>query len=172
MRDETDIISCSRVGEEPNTFIAARLADDITKFEETTLSSSKCYKVYTHLGERVCISHLFKAILQTSAGPNLLRKEVLPTGLAPDMKKFHTSLRPTGETTFSVDGVICLCIDIGGKVVSVLFGVTPTLTARMILSKAFINEHIKLIEPDRSIIIHRKGRTVSILACYTTDAVI
>lgn len=98
--DETVMNSCLRVGEKPDAHVTAKIADDSTKFEETTLLSSKCCKVDIHLGEREGLCHLFTVILHNAARRNIVRKEAAPTSLVVEMKRFHTSLKPTWYTTF------------------------------------------------------------------------
>lgn len=86
------------------------------------------------------------------------------------MKRFHTSVWPAEDTTFSIEGVIGLCIDVGGQVASVLFGVVHMHLTRRILAPACIDEHIKCTEPYRRTIVSKHGRAVQILASYETDA--
>lgn len=55
-----------------------QLVDDVTEFEKRTLFPSMCYKVNVRLGVTKKVTRLKTAIFDTRAGPNLIRKGVLP----------------------------------------------------------------------------------------------
>lgn len=58
-------------------------------------------------------------------------------------------------------------IDLGGSVLDEVLGAAPILPAKMILGKAFTDNSIKSIEPERRRIVPNIGRPVPVLTLFT-----
>lgn len=100
---------------------------------------------------------LTTAILETGASPNLIREDVLPPNSQAYVNPFKTSLKSAGNTTFSVKGVVQLQVDIGGNIVSKLFGMALVLAIEAILGTALTDKYIMRIKPFCGLIVTKKG---------------
>lgn len=66
--------------------------DDITEFESMTLLSSECYKIDIRLAVTEGVPRMTKTIINTGAGPNLIKENVLKPATHSYMTSFKTSL--------------------------------------------------------------------------------
>lgn len=149
----------------------SRFADDTTKFEKMTLFFVQELRVrYSSRREKrhlspICCNIGYRRRTKSN------KKGQLPISIVIEMKMFHTSLKYARHTTFSVAGATRLCVDIGGRFVSILSEIAFTLTTRMILGIAFISEHVSYMELERRMTIFKEARTEQFLPSYTTNAV-
>lgn len=107
---------------------------------------ARCSKVMTTISTGRGVSKLVTAILDTGAGPNLIREDVLSTAWLKKIQPIRSNLRAASDTTFTVEGIVRLTIEIGGHVSSTVFGVAPKLATKMILGMAFVNNEISRME--------------------------
>lgn len=132
-----------------NYVLTQDYSEDMGEFEKTTIFTSKCYKVDVRLIQSEEVHRNVTAVLDSGAGPNLVRQDVIPTSLIPLIKPIKTSVRSAGDTTFNVNGVIRLPIEFEREVINVVLGIAPILATKMILGTAFIDKPAKSIEPQR-----------------------
>lgn len=71
-KDNTAGKLCSQADEELIAYVTTEFADDIGKFDETTLFSCMWYKVDVVRSEMEGIFHMFTAVLNTAASLNLI----------------------------------------------------------------------------------------------------
>jgi hypothetical protein len=90
-----------------------------------------------------------QAVLDTGAGINLVRDDVLPAYwenmLLPDVA-FPRITNASGRR-IPARGVLILCVQVGNLLKRVRFYVTPGLGVPCILGCTFINLHVKSIHP-------------------------
>ena len=90
-----------------------------------------------------------RAILDTGAGPNLIREEVLPE----DWERSRLPGTPAyqiigaGGRPLRQKGVIAMHVQLGTLRVQSLFVVVTSLAAECILGCQFINRHVRMILP-------------------------
>lgn len=65
--------------------------EDINEFEKKTLVSLKCYTVDVRLIRFNEIYHIVRAVLDTGAGPNLVRRDVIQTSTTSLVMQMKTS---------------------------------------------------------------------------------
>lgn len=74
------------------------------------------------------------------------------------------SIKAAGDTSFKVEGVVGLSIEIGGHNAKVGSGVASKLATKMLLGTAFIDREITRIETKSGQIIPRSEHAVAIVA--------
>jgi Retroviral aspartyl protease len=101
------------------------------------------------IGATANIQTPVRAVLDTGAGPNLVREDVLPKGwerlLVPDVAL--PRITNASGRRMSARGVIVLFVQVGGLLTRVRFYVTPGLAVPCILGCGFINLYVKTIHP-------------------------
>jgi Retroviral aspartyl protease len=106
-----------------------------------------------------------RAILDTGAGPNLVRAEILPT----DWEKYRVAGAPTlqivgaGGRRLKQSGAILLHVEICGLKTRMQFVVVPGLAAECILGCQFIYRHVKSILPKEKKVLLENVGVVAIL---------
>lgn len=106
---------------------------------------------------------IFTAILDTGAGPNLVREDVLPKPSLPNLQPMRVSIRAAGDTTIRVEGVIRSTVKIGGHKASTGFVVASKLATKGILGTVFMDKELSWIKKNCWQIIQRNGYAVVIV---------
>lgn len=112
-------------------------------FGKITLFLSKCYKLDVGLVQCQEVHHLFKAVLDSEAGPNMVRKKAILTFLTRLTRPMKTFQRSARDTTFRVRGIIRIPTDFRGDIVHIVFIVALLLATKMILRTIFIDKSMK-----------------------------
>lgn len=106
-----------------------------------------------------------RAILDTGAGPNLIREEVLPE----DWERSRLPGTPAyqiigaGGRPLRQKGVIAMHVQLGTLRVQSRFVVVTSLAAECILGCQFINRHVRMILPKEKRVVLTNDNVVSIL---------
>ena len=126
---------------------------------------SRNYKVSATVGVSTVVATPVFAILDTGAGPNLVREDVLPE----DWLRY----RVAGDTTYQVigaggrslpqRGVVTLWVQLGRLRAQARFIVVKNLAAACILGCQFIDRHVKSIHPKEKRVLLNDGTSVAIL---------
>lgn len=114
---------------------------------------------------------MFTGELGIGAGPNLIRRDALSTRLICAIRKFHTSLRSAGDSTFVADGVIRRWANLGGHVTPTLARVSPTQEITVTLATTSMENPIGRIELAQQPLILIKESNVSILASFSKKTI-
>jgi hypothetical protein len=99
------------------------------------------------------------AVLDTCAGPNLIREDLLPK----NWEVYRIPGLPLPRITNAIGrritarGVVQLHVPVGGMERRVCFYVTPGLAVPCILGCNFINLHVKAILPKEQKVLLQKG---------------
>ena len=110
------------------------------------------------------MTHTVSAVLDTGAGPNLIRESLLPKG-------WHRFGRTTAELPrirdannrqLSIDGIVTMFIDIGGQTLRTSFLVCRDLAVPAIVGCAFIQRFVEAILPQENKIVLKYGGAVAI----------
>lgn len=101
------------------------------------------------------------AVLNTEAGSNLVRQDVLPCLWLAKVPLVHSCKRAAGNTTFRVIGVIRLTVTV--------FTVALKQASQMILDTAFINMELLWIETSRQRMLPRWGHAVAIFKSFENE---
>jgi hypothetical protein len=108
---------------------------EFTPQEPVHLFQSRNYKLCVSIGATANIQTPVRAVLDTGAGPNLVREDVLPKGwerlLVPDVAL--PRITNASGRRMSARGVIVLFVQVGGLLKRVRFYVTPGLAVPCIL---------------------------------------
>jgi Retroviral aspartyl protease len=140
--------------------------------EQVCLMASRNCKVSATVGVTTAVATPVYAILDTGAGPNLVREDVLPE----DWLRY----RMAGETTYQVTGangrslpqrgVVTLWVQLGRLRAQARFIVVKHLAAGCILGCQFIDRHVKRIHPKEKRLLLNDGTPVAILRAATHPA--
>jgi Retroviral aspartyl protease len=112
------------------------------------------------------------AILDTGAGPNLVREDVLPE----DWLRYRIAGDPTYQVvgasgrTIPQRGVITLWVQLGRLRAQARFIVVRIIAAGCILGCQFIDRHVKSILPKDKSVVLSDGMAVAILHAATNPA--
>lgn len=109
---------------------------------------------------------LATATFNTGAGPNLIRKDVLPTSWIVHLLPIRVSVNAAGDVAFRVGGVIRHLVEFGGLKIKAVSGAAPKLATKTILGTSFIDREIDRIETKCRQIIPRSVYTVAIVATF------
>jgi hypothetical protein len=113
------------------------------------LFQSHNYKLGVSIGLTRAVLFPVRSVLDTGAGPNLVREDVLPSGwdcsLIPNQPL--PQITNASGKRMPVKGVIILILQVGNLVRRVRFYVTPGLGVPCILGCNFINLHVRSIHP-------------------------
>jgi hypothetical protein len=117
--------------------------------ESVHLFRSRNYKLYCSVGVSQAVLFPVRAVLDTGAGPNLVREDILPK----NWERWRVPNIPLPRITNAsgmqilAKGVIVLYVQLGTTVHRVRFYVAPGLAVPCILGCNFINLHVKAILP-------------------------
>jgi hypothetical protein len=105
-----------------------------------------------------------RAVLDTGAGPNLIREVVLPKDLERLLIQDFILSRITNASgrRMAARGVVVLYVQAGGFLKRVRFYVTPGLAVPCIMEYCFINLHVKTIHPKERRVELTEGGSVAI----------
>ena len=126
---------------------------------------SRNYKVSASVGVNTAVISPVRAILDTGAGPNLIRATVLPE----DWERYRVFGAPTlnivgaGGRRLRQSGTVTLHVEIGGIKLRARFLVMETLAAECILGCQFINRHVSAILPKEKHVRLSDGSLIPIL---------
>jgi hypothetical protein len=149
------------------------LQADPTVVAPVTLFQSQNYKLCVSLGPMASCLNPVKAVLDTGAGPNLVREDVLPPGWERGLIPGQVLPRVSNASgrRMPVKGVVALVLRVGDLVRRVRFLVTSDLAVPCILGCHFINAHVKGILPRERRVDLCEGGSVSLLGRYDACAV-
>ena len=103
-------------------------------------------------------------ILDTGAGPNLIRKDELDGDLTDLVKKKSTpELYDAKKNPLEVTGTIDLTVQLGTRTLVTPFLVVPKLAVPALLGADFCDEHVEAIRPRRRIVELDDGTTIPIV---------
>jgi Retroviral aspartyl protease len=134
-------------------------------FDQVCLLASRNYKVSATVGVSTVVATPVYAILDTGAGPNLVREDVLPE----DWTRYRTTEEPSFQVVGASGrplpqrGVLTLCVQLGQLKARAKFIVVKHLTAGCILGCQFIDRHVKSILPKERRVLLNDGSSVAIL---------
>jgi Retroviral aspartyl protease len=107
--------------------------------------ATRNYKISATVGGTTVISTPLRAILDTGAGPNLIREELLPE----DWSRYCVADAPfynivgAGGKQLRQKGVITLFVQVGNLRMQARFIVVHSLAAECILGFQFIDRHVR-----------------------------
>ena len=110
------------------------------------------------------LMHTVDAVIDTGAGPNLVRESLLPR----DWRRYATgdtgipAIRDANNRTLKVEGAVRLYVDVGGLRARVRFLVCKDLAVKAILGCDFIHRHVQAILPQKQELILKEGGSVAI----------
>jgi Retroviral aspartyl protease len=110
---------------------------------------SRNYKVSAAVGVSTAVLYPVRAILDTGAGPNLIRANILPD----DWERHRVLGEPTliivgaGGRRLRQKGTVTMIVELGRLQIKSRFFVTEGLAADCILGCLFINKHVTAILP-------------------------
>jgi Retroviral aspartyl protease len=122
---------------------------DVGKMDVIFPVKSRNYKVSASVGVTTAVLSPVRAILDTGAGPNMIRATVLPE----DWERYRVFGAPTlnivgaGGRRLRQSGTTTLHVEIGGIKFRARFLVMETLAAECILGCQFSNRHVSAILP-------------------------
>jgi len=103
-------------------------------------------------------------ILDTGAGPNLIREDELDGDLTDLVKKKSTpELYDANKNPLEVTGTIDLTVQLGTRTLVASFLVVPKLAVPALLCADFCDEHVETIRPRRRIVELDDGTTIPIV---------
>ena len=107
------------------------------------------FKVMVLLGTSRTLMHTVLAILDTGAGPNLVRESLLPKDWRDHAVKqnAYPHIRDANGRKLNVEGVVQLYLDVGGQNLGVRFLVCRNLAVKAILGCDFIRRYVQGIFP-------------------------
>jgi Retroviral aspartyl protease len=111
--------------------------------------ATRNYKISATVGVTTVISTPLRAILDTGAGPNLIREEVLPE----DWSRYRVADAPFYNIVGACGkrlrqkGVITLFVQVGNLLTQARFIAVHSLAAECILGCQFIDRHVRSILP-------------------------
>lgn len=106
------------------------------------------------------------AKFDTGVGSNLIREDVLPMAWLADIQPICVSVKAAGNTSFTVEGVVRLLVEVGGHEAKTIFGLVPKLAIKTIFDTAFINKKIDRAETKSRQNISRKGHAAAVVARF------
>jgi hypothetical protein len=140
--------------------------------EQVFLMASRNYKVSATVGVATAVATPVYILLDTGAGPNLVREDVLPE----DWFRY----RLAGDTTYQVigangrslaqRGVVTLWVPLERLRAQARFIGVKQLAAGCILGCQFIDRHVKSIHLKEKIVLLNDGAPVAILRAATPPA--
>jgi hypothetical protein len=137
---------------------------ELTPQEPVHLFQSLNYKLCVSIGATANIQTPLRAVLDTGAGPNLVREDVLPKGwerlLVPDVAL--PRITNASGIRMSARGVIVLFVQVVGLSKRVRFYVTPGQAVPFFLGCGFINLYVKTIHPRERRVELTEGGSVAI----------
>ena len=126
---------------------------------------SRNYKVSATVGVTTVVATPLRAILDTGAGPNLIREEMLTE----DWERYRIADAPTykivgaGGRRLNQKGFVTLCVQLGNLRTKARFVIVAGLAADCILGCQFIDRHVKNILPREKRVTLMDDSVVSIL---------
>ena len=133
---------------------------------ETVYSlTTRNYKVSATVGVTTVVQTPVRAILDTGAGPNLVREAVLPEDWQCRRLTGEPECRIVGAggRKLRQKGIIILLVQVGQLRLKTKFIVVEELAAECILGCQFINRHVQTILPKDKKVILSDGSVISIL---------
>jgi hypothetical protein len=132
--------------------------------ESVHLFQSRKYKLYCSVGVIKAVLFPVRAVLDTGAGPYLVREDIMPK----DWERWRVPNIPLPRITKAsskkilAKGVIVLYVQLGTTVHRVRFYAAPGLTVPCILGCNFIYLHVKAILPKEKKVDLHDGASVAI----------
>ena len=133
---------------------------------QVSLMRTDHFKVMCLVGTTRKLMRTVLAILDTGAGPNLVRESLLPKDWqsVASQKDAYPVIRDANGRKLSIEGVVQLNIDLGNEKLRVRFLVCKNLTANLILGCDFIRRYVQGIFPQEDRFILRDGGAVAIIS--------
>lgn len=133
---------------------------------DPALSLSKYnYKVEASIGPKFSCRTSRLTVFDTSAGPNLVRANVLPEEVLRNLDKSReiVNLTSASKHRLTTLGLVRLCVQVGAYVTMQTFIVVRELAADVILGCSFIDSHVEEIKIRKRTVVLSHGSTVPIL---------
>jgi hypothetical protein len=134
--------------------------------------ASRNYKVSATVGVSTSVAAPVYAILDTGAGPNLVREDVLSEDWLRYRVADDTTYQVIGANGRSLPqrGVVTLCVQLGRLRAQAQFIVVKKLASGCILGCQFIDRHVKSIHPKEKRVLLNDDMSVAILHAATHPA--
>ena len=122
------------------------------------------YKITVLLGCTCTVMHSAEVVLDTGAGPNFVRKSLLPS----DWNRYSAGasgcppIRHANNRRLKLSGVVPMYVDIGGLKLRISFLVCRELAVHAILGCDFIQKYVEAILPQESKVVLRYGGAIAI----------
>ena len=125
--------------------------------------------------------HTVDAVLDTGAGPNLIRESLLPQGWQryAQRAKSLPRIRDANNRRLNVEGILPMILDMGSQRFRASFLVCKDLAVPAILGCSFIQRFVEAILPQENKVVlkyggaiaiqSRKQRTVALINASATD---
>ena len=120
------------------------------------------YKVYAEVSAKKGVSKRILSILDTGAGPNLVKREAIPEG-AEVLSAEHLPIRGANGKPIDVAGCVYLTVTVGTQVAKREFLVCERLATDLILGCDYCDRHVEEILPRKRLIKLDDGTTVPIV---------
>ena len=122
------------------------------------------YKVVSLIGISRVLMHTVDAVVDTGAGPNLVRESLLPSNWRcyASRETKVPPIRDANDRNLKIEGVVRLYVDVGGLKARLRFLVCKDLAVKVILGCDFIHKHVQAILPQRMQIVLKDGGSVAI----------
>jgi transposase InsO family protein len=149
----------------PRRLLARRVKKSSSHVEVVSLLAARNYKVSATVGVTTVVATPVIAILDTGAGPNLIRADLLPD----DWERYRVVGTPerrivgAGGRQLAQKGVVNMHVCMGRLKVQTRFIVVERLVAECIVGCQFIDRHVKTILPMEKRVILSDGSIVPIL---------
>lgn len=91
-------------------------------------------------------SRIVSAILDTGPDPDLIMEDALSTVWLKKKQQIRTVVQAAAGTTFNIEGILRLQVNIAGHKTTAVFDFAPKLGIKMILGTASIDEEGKSIK--------------------------
>ena len=128
------------------------------------MMAKRNYKVYADLGYRHQFMVRKLSILDTGAGPNVIRKSELPTELLNHLEFGPVpNVADANRNPIRILGIIRLLVRLGSHLSKVPFLVAEKLAAPVILGADFCDRYVEAIRPRKRVVELDDGSTVPIV---------
>ena len=110
------------------------------------------------------------AVLDTGAGPNLIKESLLPNDWQRYAQRVQSlpRIRDANNRRLSVEGTIAMIVDVGGQRLKASFLVCKDLAVPAILGCAFIQRFVEAILPQENKVVLKYGGAVAIQSRKTS----
>lgn len=151
--------------------IPDQLSAETNEFEKSKLFTAGCNKDAIKISNGNEKSNVVAAMINTWAGPCLIRKEIFSPQWLAKVKRLRVSIKAAVDTTFKAEGLIRCSLSWQYKTNSV-FCVAPKLPFKIIFETGLINEKITKIETNRRQTVRWSDHVVTIAESLENKAAV